>query len=76
MDIALQPERLNQTVTVSALEDTLTVPTSIGTHLGLDQLHTPADLAIVSSETLSTRVMSRSKKPCEACLARRRELSC
>jgi len=25
MDIALQPERLNQTVTVSALEDTLTV---------------------------------------------------
>jgi iron complex outermembrane receptor protein len=54
-DIALQPGQLSQTVTVNASEDALTIPTSIGTHLGLDQLHTPADLAIVSSETLSTR---------------------
>jgi iron complex outermembrane receptor protein len=55
LDFAMQPERLNQTVTVSALEDPLTVTTSIGTHLDLDPLHTPADLAIVTSETLSTR---------------------
>jgi iron complex outermembrane receptor protein len=52
LDLVLKAGSVTSSMTVEANDDVLLVPTTTGTRLGLDPLHTPADISIIGNDTL------------------------